>query len=680
MNAEPTPSATVASYYRVDDLLIDVRSRKVTRNDVDLAIAGLSFDLLLALVRAAPDLVSFDALLDQVWPGVVVGPDVVTQRVKLLRQALSDSAEDPRYILVVRGHGYRMPIGVVPLASASCAVVTTHSKVAESRSVPAAAASDDEPSAAATCSVVQNRRWLLVATVVLIIGAAGLWWGVEYARNRAVKNPLQASIAVIPFANLTGDPSKEYLSDGLAEEMIHALAQVPGLKVPARTSSFAYKGRNIDIRGIAQDLGVSTILEGSVQSAGAHIRITAQLVDAQSGYQIWSQSYDRQFGDIFKLEDELAGAVVQAFRTSLRVNLPDSTPRRSPTQNLDAYQFYLQAQSIVNGAPQSYLAAIALYDEALTHDPKFARALEGRAFMRTALVWQGYPLAHGFVDAQQDAELALMLDPSLAEAKAVLGTLNALRSDWHQAEADFLSAIAADPTDGVLRVQYAGSVLLPTGQLRKAHAEAVDGQRLAPGSGFTASILALVDQAMGRSQDALKFADLSIDRGAAPTEREAVFAIAAARRGDYKQAADHAVKTLPSALLASGGAEMVRLACSALGDPTQQPAALHALDGLTQAAAWKNADSLGRQFVLYLFAKFSALESLNNEMYQMFPAGGTTGPDIVAVGSLWLPEMRAFRQDPRFKALVSRLKMTDYWTEYGPPDGCDLKDTELVCR
>src|SRR5690242_13740205 len=128
-----------------------------------------------------------------------------------------------------------------------------------------------------------------------------------------------ASVAVVPFANLTGDASKEYFSDGMAEELIDTLAQVPGLKVPSRTSSFAYKGRNVDIRRIAQDLGVRTILEGSVRGAGERIRVTAQLVDATSGYHIWSQSYDRELGDIFKLQDDLAGAIVQVLKTKMKL-------------------------------------------------------------------------------------------------------------------------------------------------------------------------------------------------------------------------------------------------------------------------------------------------------------------------------------------------------------------------
>ncbi|HEY6457812.1 MAG TPA: winged helix-turn-helix domain-containing protein [Steroidobacteraceae bacterium] len=698
MGAEQTPAAVAASSYRINDLVVDVGSRKVIREDLDLAISGLSFDLLLALVRAAPDLVSFDALLDQVWPGVVVGPDVVTQRVKLLRQTLGDSAENPRYILAVRGHGYRMPFAALPPGAAppSRAGVSAGAQGAHGRSDPPPVAPSVPPAATAAAPARPPRRWLTPVAAILVLGAAGSWWGIEHARKPQLHAPPQAallppdppataqppagSIAVMPFANLTGDPSKEYLGDGMAEETIHALAGVPGLKVPARTSSFAYKGRNLDIRRIAQDLGVSTILEGSVREAGARIRITAQLVDAQSGYQIWSQSYDRKSADIFKLEDDLAGAIVQAFRTSLKVDLPASTARRPPTQDLDAYRFYLQAESIPNGTPPSFLAAIALYDAALMRDPMFARALEARGFMRAALVSIGYPLAHGLEDAQQDAEQALTLDPTLAEAQAVLGSLYALRGDWPQAEVRFRVAIAADPTDGVMRVQHAAAVLLATGQLHKAYIEAVAGQRLAPKNPFAAAMLAFVEQALGADHDAVKYSELAIAQHGNLAEFETLYAAAAVRRGDYAQAAEHAVKALSPAVLDAGGDEAVRLSYAALADAKRKPAALQALGNLTHEAAWDSMDPRSRQFVIDLYARFGALDRLYEQMNQLLPEGGATHPEIIAVDSLWSPEMAAFRQDSRFQALATRLRLVEYWQKYGPPDQCQLDHARLECH
>jgi TolB-like protein/DNA-binding winged helix-turn-helix (wHTH) protein/Flp pilus assembly protein TadD len=679
MNAEATlAAATLPNRYQVDDLVIDLRTRRITRAGVDLEVTSLSFDLLLALVRASPSLVTFDALMGIVWPRAVVSPETLTQRVKLLRQALGDSGESPRYVLAVRGHGYRMATPAVPLSEPPQtvrAVGGDKERVQSPRAAPA---------------VASARRWpIAVATLCVIAAAVAAWWAFE--RNTNVQAPQAraaaaaaasppGSIAVLPFANLTGDPTKEYLSDGMAEEMINALGQVPGLKVPARTSSFAYKGRNVDVRTIAQDLGVGTILEGSVRSAGERIRITAQMVNAQSGYQIWSQSYDREFDDLFKLQDDLAAAVVQAFGSSLKLDLPGSTARKLPTLDVDAYEFYLQAESVVNGTPVSFLAAITLYDEALARDPAFARALSGRAMNRAALVWTGSPLSRGLEDAQRDAERALALDPAEARPHAVLASISALRGDWSAAETSFRAAIAASPLDAELRGRYAITVLLPTGQLRKASTEATEARRLAPGNGFTAAMLAFVDQALGADQDALGFADLAVSLGADARQMAPVYASAAARRRSYSDAAEHAVDGLPPAVRDADGTATVRRAYAALGDSTQKQAALAALAELTGTPAWESADPRGKLGVLYLYAAFDAVDELYDEMNRMLRQGDGIYPEIIAIGSLWSPEMRPFRRDPRFQALVERLGLIDYWTQFGPPDDCALAGTTLSCN
>ncbi len=252
MESAPVALAT-ASAYQVDDLIVDVRARRVTRGAVNLDVADRSFDLLLALVRATPHLMSTQELMDCVWAGVVVGPETVTQRIKLLRQSLGDSADKPHYIGALRGRGYRMVAPVTALAA-----LPQIESIAEIASAPGAVAG--QPS----------QYWIPVLVILALIRAGALWWGLgrrtgtlltEASGPRALSAPLaRSSVAVLPFANLTGEPGKDYLGDGMAEELINALAQVPGLKVPSRTSTFAYKGREVDIRRIAQDLGVATIL------------------------------------------------------------------------------------------------------------------------------------------------------------------------------------------------------------------------------------------------------------------------------------------------------------------------------------------------------------------------------------------------------------------------------------
>jgi TolB-like protein len=489
-----------------------------------------------------------------------------------------------------------------------------------------------------------------------------------------------ASIAVVPFVNLTGDANKEYFSDGMAEELINLLAEVPGLKVPARTSSFAYKGRNVDIRRIAQDLGVATILEGSVRSAGERIRVTAQLVNAQTGYHVWSQNYDRQFGDIFKLQDELAAAIVQALRMNLNADAPAATARTSPTQDVEAYRLYLQARAFGNGTEQSFRQSLALYDQALARDPKFARALAGRAWLRASFVSFGYPLPNALEDAQRDAHAALALSPNQGYAHIALGLTNALRGDWRQAEASFRAAIAAEASDPDIRATYAITVLANVGRLRQWRSEATEAYHLAPADSLAVTVLAVANFTLGSDPETVKLVDLAIALGMSPSGFGGIYELTAARQGHYAKAADRVVEGLPTDVRSAGAAEAVRLFYAALADPTKKPAARQALASLEH-----NLESgyINRQYRQnYMIPFFTMLDALDpaysaaNHVLDEYVRSGIVG-DIW--GPLWLPEMRPFRKDPRFQAFVTRLGLIDYWKQYGPPDGCDLKEARLTC-
>ena len=250
----------------------------------------------------------------------------------------------------------------------------------------------------------------------------------------------RTSIAVLPLVNLTRDPEKEYFGDGIAEELINMLTRVPGLKVPARTSSFAYKGRHIDVRQIARDLGVDALLEGSVRSAGDRIRLTVQLVDGQSGYHLWSQNYDRDFRDLFALQDELAGAIVQAIRGTLNGSV-DTVTQGPPTQDLEAYQLYLRGRALIaRGTEENLRRAIELLRQAVARDPAFARAYGAMALAHWVSFFLNHLVPDPLGDAQHEAERALSLDPKLAEAHGVLGTVYTARLEWLKGDASLRAA------------------------------------------------------------------------------------------------------------------------------------------------------------------------------------------------------------------------------------------------
>ena len=297
----------------------------------------------------------------------------------------------------------------------------------------------------------------VVAVVLLYVFIDRIWLSNHQSAERpaaAVAPPPtpstaaipEKSVAVLPFVNISDDKNNEYFSDGLSEELIDMLAKIPDLRVPARTSSFFFKGKQTTILEIAKALGVAHVLEGSVRKSGNTIRITAQLVRVDNGYHLWSETYDRQLDDIFKIQDEIASAVVKALKVSL---LEGETARATPTTNTEAYTLYLQAQSIYNNALQSadVQRAIEHLQRALNLDPKFARAWAALAAYR--VFDYGFYTAGNYqqvvADARYAAEQAVKLDPQLPEAHLALSDVYGLEWNWNAAEAEIKQALALDP-------------------------------------------------------------------------------------------------------------------------------------------------------------------------------------------------------------------------------------------
>jgi TolB-like protein len=254
------------------------------------------------------------------------------------------------------------------------------------------------------------------------------------------------SIAVLPFVNMSEDKNNEYFSDGLSEELIDLLTKVPGLEVPARTSSFYFKGKQVTIAEIAHALGVAHVLEGSVRKSGNTLRITAQLVRADNGYEVWSETFDRQLTDVFKIQDEIAGAVVQALKGSL---LESQAPKAELTTNTDAYTLYLQAESIARtGALNDIQTAIVKMQKAVSLDNRFSAAWRGLAVLLISdLNWHSStPYQDSCKPAHIASNKALELEPASAAGHTVKGLLLSVCDwDWSGAEAQFKEALKIEP-------------------------------------------------------------------------------------------------------------------------------------------------------------------------------------------------------------------------------------------
>ena len=259
---------------------------------------------------------------------------------------------------------------------------------------------------------------------------------------------LERSIAVLPFANISGDPENEYFSDGISEEIINALTQLPGLRVAARTSSFSCKGKNLDLRTIGDQLNVATVLEGSVRRAGGRIRITAQLVSVGDGYHLWSERYDRELTDIFLVQDEIATAIAGKLKVTLGVGT-DRQLVRPPTANLEAYDLYLKGHAFVKQRGPALLRAAECFEQAVALDPGFAMAHAELAEALTLLSLYGIVFPAEIRDrVRHAASRALELEPGLVATQIALALYSIMvEFDQEGARAAFARAIELDPTD-----------------------------------------------------------------------------------------------------------------------------------------------------------------------------------------------------------------------------------------
>jgi adenylate cyclase len=282
------------------------------------------------------------------------------------------------------------------------------------------------------------------------------------------------SIAVLPFTDLSAEHDQEYFSDGVAEEILNALTKVAGLHVPARTSCFAFRGTSVDAREIGTRLGVETLLEGSIRKAGNRVRIIVQLVDAENGYHLWSERFDREIEDIFAIQDEIARSVLNA----LGLSLTEQEERRflkPSTTNVEAYEFYLRGRKLFQTwNRQNVEFARQMFARAVAIDPDFALAWAGLAITYVDLYRWGRN-SHDLEEGKRTSAHALKLDPNLAEAHVAIGQAFAIQRQFKDAATEFEKAIELDPTSYDAYYFYArssfeaGDLDKAVGMFEKAH-------------------------------------------------------------------------------------------------------------------------------------------------------------------------------------------------------------------
>jgi TolB-like protein/Tfp pilus assembly protein PilF len=315
------------------------------------------------------------------------------------------------------------------------------------------------------------KAWFAAGVVALLLAmSAALWLGRDTWRGgteAAAPAPAAArSIAVLPFADMSAAGNEEYFADGLAEELLNSIAQIPELRVAARTSSFQFKGQNEDLRIIGRKLGVATILEGSVRMEGRHVRISAQLVNAANGFTVWSRTYDRELNDIFAVQEDIARSVSSA----LKVKLLGRGETPPPGGNGEAYKLYLQGKYFAGRRTQKDLEqAVSYYEKALQLDPGYALAWVGLADATSAQADLGaVPVGEAYSEARDAVKKALALDPNLAAAYAALGWIRVSHDwNWSGADAAYKRALELEPGNAAI-IRRAGALAGTLGRFEEA--------------------------------------------------------------------------------------------------------------------------------------------------------------------------------------------------------------------
>jgi TolB-like protein len=355
--------------------------------------------------------------------------------------------------------------------------------------------------------------FLVIAVAVLLYRQSGNIESIEPAPGVAAEEVTEPaaspeseekSIAVLPFVNMSSDPEQEYFSDGLSEELLNRLAKNDQLHVAARTSAFQFKGQNLDIADIGRQLNVAHVLEGSVRKAGNRLRITAQLIQVDNGFHLWSETYERELDDVFAIQDEIAVAISEAMEIELGTS-SNLAAGSKPTSNLEAYNLYLQARHLLaQRGDENMRRANELFAEAVALDPGFVSAWSGLAF-NMCLLYSYSPqisLEESLATTMSAAQRAIELDPDNSEAYTAVGRALAANWDWKGAQESFERAYALGPNDvGVLNL-YA-DFLWQIGDIHEAINLKKQAYDLDPLSGVLAGDFAEMSAEAGQFEEAL---------------------------------------------------------------------------------------------------------------------------------------------------------------------------------
>ena len=460
------------------------------------------------------------------------------------------------------------------------------------------------------------------------------------------EGPVRPSIAVLPFTNLSSDQQNKYFSDGLADEIITALSRIEGLRVTARTSSFAFRGKEQDVREIGAVLGVAMLLEGSVQRADGRVRISAQLVSCSDGQHIWAERYDRDLSNVFATQEEIAACIATALRLKVNPEL-----RRKRTPNVDAYFAWLKGRhyQFNRRTLQDVITARECFSQAITYDPDFGAAHVAVAqSLLEAAAWGMVAPRDVAAAVRTGVEKALQWDDHLGEAHAALGTYRALFDfDWPGAECAFARALATEPGSPAILRTYVACLLSPTSRLEAAEeaaSHALELDPLCPNAHFLMALVLFFQHQYERAEASIR---ASLELGSDNPFVQWIAGMIAALQGRFDVAvatSEAAVRMLGRAPMLSAGLGMV------YGWSGRSAEARNALHQIERAAAAAYVSPIYRAWI------YMGLGEIDNVFYWLDRAIECRDPHILHLPVK--PVYDSLRPDPRFTALLRKMKLT----------------------
>jgi TolB-like protein len=476
------------------------------------------------------------------------------------------------------------------------------------------------------------------------------------------------SIAVLPFVNMSSDPEQEYFSDGLSEEILNLLAKISGLKVIGRTSSFAFKGKNEDLRGIGQALNVSTVLEGSVRKSGERVRITAQLIDVSDGTHIWSETYDRTMTDIFDVQDDVASSIIDA----LQIHIGASPTRGRPTENTEAYALFLRAKAAVNSLDVDETERLLL--KTIELDPMFAEAHELLAYSHWSQAGVTVNAADGQRRIYDAASRAIAIDPSLVFAQALLEAGNFETYSYLKELEAFERVVREEPSNSAAWDALIYD-LLAAGYLSEALDVAKRFVELDPLSGSANIRLAEALLANGRIEEAVRSVELAANLGVENARwnlgvlylMDQRYEEGVAQLGTYLESIKVPIVDLGELVV---GAR----------DPKTGQAYLDRRIPKIVASVPEER-TYGTQLILNaMYLAFGFLDRFYELILDLeLTASAYTDADVLIYNGT-ISRNSGFTSHPQYLEVAKATGIVDLWEQRGPPDFCEKQGGQWICE